>query len=173
MFFLKRRLKRLCLVSIDCGEHPGVTSLGRALSSNNYPMPFTLRSRIRFVDTDFSTRIHYSALFRHFEIAETEFLRSLGVDYFRWFAMGLSLPRVHVEADYLAVLTFEDEIDIEVRVERLGTSSLTLAFRVVKCTSGEEAARGRLVGVCINVQSGKSTPIPPDIRQALEQVQAR
>ena len=135
--------------------------------------PFTWRSRIRFADTDGSTRIHYSALFRHLEAAETEFLRSVGLDYSRWFAMGLSVPRVHVEADYLASLVFDDEIDIEVRLERLGESSFTLGFWVVKVPGGEEAARGRLVGVCMNRGDGKSTQFPPDIRRALEQLLAR
>ena len=136
-------------------------------------MDFTLRSRIRFVDTDFSTHIHYSALFRHFEIAETEFLRSLGVGYTQWFDRGFSLPRVHVEADYLVPLRFEDEIDVEVRIERIGESSITFGFRVIKIAGGMEAARGRIVGVCIDVNNGKSTPIPPVIREALEQAQAR
>ena len=134
-------------------------------------MPFLWRSRVRFVDTDFSTRIHYSALFRHFEIAETEFLRSLGVGYAHWFERGYSLPRVHVEADYVAPLNFDDEIDIEVQIERIGEASLTLGFRVIKIADGNEAARGRIVGVCMDVRSGKSTPIPADIREALEQVQ--
>lgn len=130
---------------------------------------FTLRSRVRFVDTDFSTRIHYSALFRHFEIAETEFFRSLSVGYTHWFDRGFSMPRVHVEADYLVPLVFDDEIDVEVRIERIGESSIALAFRVIKIDGGVEAARGRIVGVCIDVNSGKSTPIPADIRKALEQ----
>jgi YbgC/YbaW family acyl-CoA thioester hydrolase len=136
-------------------------------------MAFTWRSRVRFVDTDFSTRIHYSALFRHFEIAETEFLRSLGIGYTHWFERGFSMPRIHVEADYLAPLRFDDEIDVEVRVERIGTASLTLGFRVILAASGVLAANGRIVGVCIDVSSGKSTPIPAAIREALEQAQAQ
>jgi YbgC/YbaW family acyl-CoA thioester hydrolase len=135
-------------------------------------MPFLWRSRVRFVDTDFSTRIHYSALFRHFEIAETEFLRSLGVGYAHWFERGFSMPRVHVEADYLVPLRFDDEIDVEVRLERIGKASLTLGFRVILAESGVVAANGRIVGACIDVSSGKSTPIPADIREALERVQA-
>lgn len=135
-------------------------------------MAFHWRSRIRIVDTDVSTRIHYSALFRHLEAAETEFLRTLKLDYMRWFERGLSLPRIRVEADYVAPLTFDDEIDVEVRVERVGRTSITLAFRVVKIESGEEAARGRLVGVCMDIPSGKSTPIPADIREALERSHA-
>ena len=133
-------------------------------------MAFTWRSRIRVVDTDVSTRIHYSALFRHLEAAETEFLRSIGLEYSRWFEQGYSLPRIHVEADYLAPLCFDDEIDTEVWVERIGGSSLTLGFRVVKIATGEEAARAQLVGVCMDIRSGKSTTIPAAIREALEQV---
>lgn len=136
-------------------------------------MAFQWRSRIRVVDTDVSTRIHYSALFRHFEAAETEFLRSLGLEYSHWFEQGFSLPRVHVEADYLAPLNFDDEIDTEVGIERVGESSVTLGFRVIKVESGEEAARGRIVAVCIDIRNGKSTPIPAAIREALEQMQAK
>ena len=135
-------------------------------------MAFLWRSRVRFVDTDFSTRIHYSALFRHFEIAETEFLRSLGVGYAHWFDRGYSLPRVHVEADYVAPLGFDDEIDVEVRIARIGESSITFDFRVIKTENGMDAARGRIVGVCVEVNRGKSTPIPADIREALERAQA-
>jgi YbgC/YbaW family acyl-CoA thioester hydrolase len=131
-------------------------------------MAFLWRTRVRFVDTDFSTRIHYSALFRHFEIAETEFLRSLGVGYAHWFERGFSLPRVHVEADYLAPLRFDDEIDVEVRIARIGESSVTFDFRVIEIEGGTEVALGKIVGVCIDVSSGKSTPIPADIREALE-----
>lgn len=150
----------------------GLHSAVRRFTIGDMSSPFTWRSRIRVVDTDVSTRIHYSALFRHLEAAETEFLRSLGLEYSRWFGMGLSLPRVHVEADYLAPLGYDDEIDTEVRVEGIGESSLTLGFRVVKIATREEGARGRLVGVCMDIQNGKSTPIPPAIRLALEQVQA-
>jgi acyl-CoA thioester hydrolase len=157
---------------MDRGDEQSVRAQGCSRSSDNSPMAFLWRSRVRFVDTDFSTRIHYSALFRHFEIAETEFLRSLGVGYAHWFERGYSLPRVHVEADYLEPLRFDDEMDIEVRIARVGESSITLDFRVIKIESGMDAARGRTVGVCVEAGSGKSTPIPADIREALVRVPA-
>lgn len=138
----------------------------------NEIMAFHRRSRIRVIDTDVSTRIHYTALFRHVEAAETEFLRSLGVEYSRWFEMGLSFPRIHVEADYLAPLLFDEEIDTEIRVDRIGDSSITFGFQVTKIATGEVGARGQLVGVCMDIESEKSTPIPPVIRQAFEQAQA-
>jgi YbgC/YbaW family acyl-CoA thioester hydrolase len=131
-------------------------------------MAFHWRSRIRVVDTDVSTRIHYTALFRHVEAAETELLRSIGLEYSRWFALGLSVPRIHVEADYLAPLMFDDEIETAIRIDRIGESSFTLGFQVTKLATGEAGARGRLVLVCMEIQSGKSTPIPDAIREAVE-----
>jgi YbgC/YbaW family acyl-CoA thioester hydrolase len=138
----------------------------------NIRMVFSRPSRIRVVDTDVSTRIHYSALFRHVEAAETEFLRSLGLEYSRWFEMGYSLPRVRVEADYLAPLCFDDEVVTEISVERLGDTSVTFAFRMLKAHTGEVGAQGRLVCVCMDIQTGRSASIPGSIRQAFERAQS-
>ena len=135
-------------------------------------MPFVWRSRIRFVDTDASTHIHYSAIFRHLETAEVEFFRSAGLDYNSIFKAGLSVPRVHVEADYQAMLDFDDEIEIAVSLERVGESSLTLGFEVRRAADGEVAVRARYVMACISLRTGRSTPIPDAIREALARPQA-
>jgi len=57
-------------------------------------MPFRWTTRILFIDTDASGRIHYTAMFRYFEAAEIEFFRSIGVLHEH---KGISFPRVHVE----------------------------------------------------------------------------
>lgn len=130
--------------------------------------PFVWRSRIHFVDTDASQRIHYSALFRHFEAAEEEFMRSLGYTFSAMIARGFSVPRVHVEADYLAALGHDDEVMITVQVGKLGTSSYTLRFGVYREDTSELAASGALTAVCISPGNGKSQPLPDDLRQALK-----
>ncbi len=43
--------------------------------------PFRYETRIRFVDTDASGRIHYTSLFKFFEAAETELFRSFDISY--------------------------------------------------------------------------------------------
>ena len=92
--------------------------------------PFTWESRIRFVDTDASGRIHYTALLRHFEAAEFEFLRAIGCPYTSFVNEGVGFPRVHVECDYLSALRCDDVISTAVTVERVGGTSFTLAFAV-------------------------------------------
>ena len=61
----------------------------------------TKKIRIQFVDTDASGRIHYSAIFRYFEIMDHDFFRRIGYSYKKIFQLGLDMPRVHVECSYL------------------------------------------------------------------------
>jgi acyl-CoA thioester hydrolase len=129
---------------------------------------FVWPARVRFVDTDASGRIHFSALFRIFEVAEEEFFRARGGDTMILEGQGLSLPRVHVEADYKRWLAFGDEVDVEVGVERIGNSSYTLAFTVRK--KGEEAvaASGKIVAAVYSTAAGRAVPMPAEILRVLE-----
>ncbi len=128
--------------------------------------PFCWRSRIRFSDTDASGRIHYSAMFRHMEAAEDEFLRAIGFPYADIEpAAQLSFPRVHVEAQFVAPLRYDDVVETQVTVERVGESSFTLYFMSV---SNEAAvARGRITAVCMSTVTQKSTPLPEELADAL------
>ena len=125
-------------------------------------MPFVWPVRVRFVDTDASGRIHFTAMLRHFEAAEIEFLRSLGL-LSREAAVGF--PRVHVECDYTSPLVFDDLMDIAVTVERVGRTSFTLAFDV--SIDGRNAARGKLVIVTIDRATQRAIPLPEKLRAAL------
>ena len=130
--------------------------------------PFVWRTRIRFVDTDATGRIHYSSLFRHFEIAEDEFFRSIGFHYAKRQPADLSYPRVHVEADYLGPLRYDDPIVITVVVSKIGTTSYTLQFQVHLEDSGEVGARGLITVVCMSKRSQKAHALPDELRQALQ-----
>ena len=47
----------------------------------------TKKIRIQFVDTDASGRIHYSAIFRYFEIMDHDFFRRIGYSYKKIFQL--------------------------------------------------------------------------------------
>jgi acyl-CoA thioester hydrolase len=127
--------------------------------------PFVWESRIRFVDTDASGRIHYTALFRHFEAAEFEFLRAVGCPYTSFAEEGVSFPRVHVECDYLAALHCDDLIATAVTVERVGGTSFTFAFGV--SIGGRAAAKGKITVVCIDPATQRPRAVPERLALAL------
>ncbi|MBI5282848.1 MAG: acyl-CoA thioesterase [Candidatus Solibacter usitatus] len=133
--------------------------------------PFAWRTRIRFVDTDASGRIHYSALFRHLEAAEDEFFRSIGFAYAQRGAADLTYPRVHVEADYLSALRYDDPVYITVAAAKVGTSSYTLEFNVYLEETSDVAASGLITVVCMSRRGQKAHPLPEELRAALKEMQ--
>jgi acyl-CoA thioester hydrolase len=127
--------------------------------------PFRFQTRIRFIDTDASGRIHYTAMFRYFESAEIEFFRTLGVTYG---SRLYHLPRVHVECDFKRVIGHDDLITIEVSLTKLGRSSIRLEFRTFN--RDELAAKGAVVMACMDRKTLASAPLPDDLRATLSSV---
>ena len=126
-------------------------------------MSFKWEVRIRFVDTDASGRIHYTAMLRYFEAAEFEFLRSRGVSYHGFPDFGF--PRVHVECDYMGATKCDDLLSIGVEVARVGTSSFTYAFEATG--AGRALAKGKITVVCLARETGRPVALPEAFRHAL------
>ena len=117
------------------------------------------RLRVAWVDTDAGGRIHFSNAFRWAELAETSLLRRLGL-LERW---G-DYPRKHAGAEFHKVLVFEDEIDVMLRVERVGRTSITYAWTIAK--DGEVYIDGRHTVVNVD-RDGRPEPLSDDVRAAL------
>jgi acyl-CoA thioester hydrolase len=118
------------------------------------------RFRVAWVDTDSSGRIHFTAAFRWAEATETSLWRELGLlDG----AHG-DLPRRHVEAEFRRALVFEDEVEVRLRVERIGTTSVTFAWDIVH--EGEVAIAGRHTAVQLGAD-GRAQPLTDELRSAL------
>ena len=115
--------------------------------------------RVDFADTDMAGIMHFTNFFRFMEATETAFMRSLGLSVvLSNCGLDACLPRVHAECDYQSPLRFEDEVLIQLLVEKKGSRTLTYQFRFFKLT-GEartEVARGRIIAVCAQRQADGS-----------------
>jgi acyl-CoA thioester hydrolase len=110
------------------------------------------RVRVGWIDTDTGGRIHFTAAFRWAELAETSLYRKLGlIDQGR-----ADYPRRRVEAEYLRVLVFEDEVEIRIRVDRVGHTSIRFVWEGVH--DGEVAIKGEHTVVHVD-SSGRPAPI--------------
>jgi acyl-CoA thioester hydrolase len=118
-----------------------------------------VRGRVAWVDTDAGGRIHFTAAFRYAEAAETALMRQAGLldewgDY----------PRRRVEADFRKVLRFEDEIETLIRVERVGTTSITYVWEIVR--EADICVEGRHTVVHVDA-AGRPASLPQRVRAAL------
>ena len=126
---------------------------------------FVKKIRIQFVDTDLSERIHYSSIFRYFEIVDHEFFRSIGYPYKKIFQLGLDMPRVQVDCSYLGNIEYDDELEIQASISKIGNSSYTFMFNFYK--ENQLVAKGHLTNVFIDRTTGKSVKIPEIIKSEL------
>ncbi|MBI3247565.1 MAG: acyl-CoA thioesterase [Deltaproteobacteria bacterium] len=122
-----------------------------------------VRLRVRWVDTDASGIIHYTAAFRYFEVAEWEFFRKIGI-LDRMKAGQFGLPRVSVNATFRSPLRVDEEIAVHIRLERIGTTSLTLALEIFR---GETQCIAGAVTVVFTDAQGASMPIPDEVKRVL------
>lgn len=113
--------------------------MGRNLSADTprRPPPFVLRIPIMFHDVDAAGTAYYPRLvdFCHCSF-EAFFNARIGPSYSKVIGSGLGFPSVHFEVDFLRPIRHGDIIDIEVRVVKLGRTSVSLAF---------QARRGRTI----------------------------
>jgi acyl-CoA thioester hydrolase len=142
------------------------------------PYEFQLTRRVEFSDTDMAGIMHFSNFFRFMEATETAFMRSLGLSVvLSTCGLDVCLPRVHAECDYQLPLRFEDEVLIQLLVEKRSTRTLTYQFRFRKLNSEPpvEIARGRIIAVCATRQpdgSMKAVPLPKVFTDKLQEAPA-
>ena len=125
--------------------------------------------RIEFRDTDAAGMAHFSVFFVFMEQAEHELLRHLGLSVMLFDEKGpISFPRVATRCDYQRAVKFEDILDIEVAVVRLGVKSVTYEFNFSH--EGRPVATGQTTAVCCRLKSDEapvSIAIPTWIAEKL------
>lgn len=94
----------------------------------------------------------------------------------RWFATfdgawfdDVAAPVVAAQSfDFRLPIEWPAELLVELTLERAGTSSMTLGFRMVSRDEPRKFyADGSTVLVWIARETGKATPLPPPVREAI------
>ena len=124
---------------------------------------FHTTRRVEFCHTDAAGIIHFGAFFEFMEQAEHELLRSRDLSVFMNDDTGIiSWPRVAAKCEFQSAARFEDVLDIEVSIARLGDKSITYAFRF--SLEGTDVASGEITAVCCRM-TDEAPPEPIAIPQ--------
>jgi len=133
-------------------------------------MAFRSQSKIRFGDIDRSGIVYYPRFLHYFHVALEEFFTSeLDMEYHDVIdKYRIGLPTVHLETDFSKPFSYGDDIEVEVRVLKIGKTSITFGYRVFKRGEAEPRIVGRNVTVCLKMDTFKKMEIPDWLRQRLE-----
>lgn len=138
------------------------------------PGAFRTSRRVQFSETDMAGVMHFSNYLRWAEDVEHAFWRTQGLSvHFERGGSVVSWPRVAATCEYFAPARFDDEIELELSVAKVGVKSVTFVVEFRK--NAGAIARATITAVCCRTGPGRFEPIPtpPEIRAALEGSAAR
>ncbi|ATE53719.1 acyl-CoA thioesterase [Actinosynnema pretiosum] len=125
------------------------------------------RIRVRPVDCDRRGVVHASRYPIFFEAAMVETVRSLLGSYRELEKHGVEFAVAETSVRYLGEAGFDDMMRINVRVRTLGSTTMTLGFEAE--VDGTPVAVGWTRYTACGTPEPRHTPIPDELRRALEQ----
>ena len=134
------------------------------------PQEFVLTRRVHFSETDRAGVLYFAHYYRFMEETEHAFWRSLGVRVVMGVGRGeTSWPRVATSCEHFAPVRFDDELEMALRVMKVGRKSVT--YEVEFRCAGKRIALGRMTAVYCTIADDKFQPqaIPDSVRGKLEE----
>lgn len=129
---------------------------------------FSHRLRVRYAEIDGQKVVFNSRYLEYADVALSEYWRWLRLaDLPEWRTLEFHVARATV--DYTAPFRYDDEFDAYARTERIGTSSITSRVELVHADTGTLHTVIELVHVNVDLDAGRSAPVPQAIRDRMLQ----
>ena len=98
---------------------------------------------VNYYETDKMGITHHSNYIRWMEEARINFLKQIGFGYKKLEKQGIISPVISVECEYKMPSTFDDNIEIEVKIEEFKGVKLVIKYTMTNVEKNELVAIGR------------------------------
>ncbi len=130
--------------------------------------------RVRYSEIDGQGVMYNAHYLTYYDTAITEFMRSIGYDYMGQVKRtGEDFHLVKSLVEYKAPIRFDDDVEVHVRVGRIGRTSLTFELAVFPKGGDRLMATGEIVWVNTNQATHQTTPVPADLITLLDAAAAQ
>lgn len=123
---------------------------------------FTVREKVRFVETDMMGVVHHANYFRWFEMGRVEYMRQAGVFLNDLMADDIVFPIADAQCKYHMSAKFDDYILIETVLSKLSRVKMEFTYQVLREHDGALLATGYTKNAFTNKQ-GKVTRLPDSV----------
>jgi len=124
----------------------------------------------RWMDNDVYGHVNNVVYYSYFDTVINRWLiEEAGLDPLKGDVVGLC---VESQCRFLAAISFPDDVDAGMRIEKLGRSSVRYGIGIFRHGTSELCALGHFVHVFVD-RAQKPTPIPPTMREAFERLLSR
>jgi len=94
------------------------------------------------------------------------YMRAIGMPWQEMVKNGTDMYYVNANCDYLGSARFEEDVHIETRISKIGSSSFTSTF-VIRNADRETLARASVTSVCVDPKTREKVRVPDTFRGAV------
>lgn len=128
--------------------------------------PVHVELPVAWGDMDALGHVNNVVYFRYFESGRIVYFTRMGAGFSPTGPIVAS-----ASCDFLLPLVYPDTVRVEVGISGVGTTSFTMAYRVVSLARGALAARGRTVCVWYDYAAGEKAPLPDALRARIAELE--
>jgi acyl-CoA thioester hydrolase len=139
-----------------------VVELGH-VTDRKPPFRYAAYTRVGFSDTDAQGVVYYGRYHPYFDLARTEYHRHLG----RISVSGRDYVMRAASVEYLAPARFDDLLEVFVRVERIGRTSVTYDYAAYRIDAGDDLlmVTAKQTAVLVELEARRPVPVPETFRE--------
>jgi len=126
------------------------------------PFRYAAYARVGFSDTDAQGVVYYGRYMPYFDLARTEYHRHLG----RVSLGNVDFAMRALTVEYVAPARFDDLLEIFVRIERVGRTSITYDHAAYR--DDELMATAKATLVCIALDERRAVTVPDEFRAQVD-----
>lgn len=133
------------------------------------------RRQTNYYETDKMGIVHHSNYIRYFEEARLDWLEQAGLNYQQLEELGIMIPVMFVDCQYLRPLRFGDGMEIQVKLERFDGIKMEYSYELYMEETGVLCTTGR-TGHCFLDDSMKPFRMKrrfPEIYQKMQEALER
>ena len=101
------------------------------------------KHKVQYYETDKMGITHHSNYIRWMEEARVDYLDQIGLGYKKMEEDGIISPVIGVECDYKVSTTFDDRVEIDVKVEEFKGVKLIIGYVMTNIDTNEVVLVGR------------------------------
>jgi acyl-CoA thioester hydrolase len=125
---------------------------------------FTHRVRVRYYECDPQGVVWNANYLNYLDVAHSQLTRELLGSYAELVDAGFEVVMAEVRFRFLGAARFDDELEVDLDLTRLGTTAMTM--RAIVRRADAVLAEGEARYVYVDSRSGEKTAIPEQVRSA-------
>lgn len=120
--------------------------------------------QIRFGDVDALRHVNNVAIVQYYDLGLSHYMRNLNISNVFY---GNGMAKVHIEMNFYDSIEFDEEIEVQTNVSKIGNRSLTFFQQVVNKGSGKIKSDCLTVTAGFNIETHKSVEIAEEWKKTI------